>query len=94
MGQEVSGDHEHLGMRLGGVRPVLAVRSRDPPDRLIDQRHRKPESDDLLRRPGRGPFFNERAAPKMRLPRHPRAQPDRQRQSPIGHPLGTRAQRF
>lgn len=46
LGRKVSGDFQAVGTQLGRVRPVLAVRPGDPPDRVHHERHRIGERQD------------------------------------------------
>ena len=94
LGQEVSGDHSHVGVRVARVRAVPPVRPGNPPHRLLNQRDRIAQRPDPSRRPGERPFPERASRPQMCLPRYPSTRPDRERPGPMGHALETRPQRF
>lgn len=94
VGQEVSGDREAVGERMGGVHPFPAVRHRDPPHRLHHQRDRVGQRAD----PASGQVprtLPERAGrPEVRLHGHHVARPHRQGPGSLDHALEDRAERL
>ncbi len=56
MGEEISRDRQAVGISVGRVRAVPAVRCRDPPDGVHDERDRVREREDPQSRPRPGPL--------------------------------------
>jgi putative transposase len=84
----------HVGGRVGRVRAVPPIRSRDPPDRLFNECHREPQRTYPTCCQGPRPLSQRTGRTQMRVPRDPSTRPDRQRTRQMGHALETSTQRF
>jgi hypothetical protein len=94
LGRQVSGDHPAGGGRLGRVHPVLGLRSGDPPDHLLHQRHRKRERPDPPSGQSPRPFPQRASCVEVRLHGRDESGPHRRRTSPLDHALETSSERL
>ena len=82
------------GKRLGRVRAVPGLRSRDPPGDLLDQRDRVRERPDPARGQGPRPLPQRASRTQVCLPRDHEPGPDWRRPQTLDHALETRTQRL